>query len=92
MAHLISEIDPTSDVNLDVFGPPQYHDAIDVKSPRNFLRLCGTKGMKGTCHDSFEFFRLGLLYDPFKQTCCIYAVDKFHFLHGIDFSHGYFGK
>ncbi len=82
MAHLISEIDPiSSDVNLDVFGPPNYHDAINVKSPRNFLRLCGTKGQRGTCHDMFDHFRLGLNYNPLRQTYFIYSVDSTHFLH-----------
>src|ERR1700722_16200448 len=64
MAHLISEVQDGDGVSLAVFNTPIYHEDLDVKSPRNFLRLCGTKGATGTCRDAFDYFRLSLIYDP----------------------------
>lgn len=85
LAHLITEIQTTDesakDISFDVFGPPTYKDDLDTKSPRNFLRLCGTKGQRGTCHDLFDTFRLSLIYDPFKGDYQIFSVDSRHALH-----------
>jgi hypothetical protein len=81
MAHLISEVAPDDLVSLASFGPPNYHDALDVKSPRNFIRLCGRKGENGTCHDAFDYFRLSLLYNPAEQNYMIIAADKDSPLH-----------
>lgn len=81
MAHLISEVVPDDLVSLTSFGPPVYHDALDVKSPRNFIRLCGIKGQNGTCHDAFGHFRLSLLYNPAGQNYMIIAVNKDSPLH-----------
>lgn len=75
MAHLISEVVPDDLISLDAFGPPTYCDELDVKSRRNFIRLCGTKGERGTCHDLFDNFRLSLLYDPANRNYIIIAVD-----------------
>jgi hypothetical protein len=76
MAHLISEIQESDDnISLNVYNRPKYREDLDVKSPRNFLRLCGTKGAKGTCHDAFDFYRLSLIYDPAQQNHVIIAVD-----------------
>mmetsp|Transcript_34041 Transcript_34041/g.63559 ORF Transcript_34041/g.63559 Transcript_34041/m.63559 type:complete len:269 (+) Transcript_34041:113-919(+) len=81
MAHLISEVVPDDLVSLASFGPPQYHDALDVKSPRNFIRLCGVKGENGTCHDAFDHFRLSLLYNPAERNYTIIAVNEDSRLH-----------
>lgn len=81
MAHLISEVVPDDLVSLDAFGPPTYSDELDVKSRRNFIRLCGTKGETGTCHDLFDNFRLSLLYDPANRNYIIIAVDEESPLH-----------
>jgi hypothetical protein len=85
LAHLITEIQTTDesakDISFDVYGPPTYKDRLDTKSSRNFLRLCGTKGMKGTCHDMFDNFRLSLMYNPFRGDYQIFSVDSGHRLH-----------
>jgi hypothetical protein len=80
MAHLICELDPvTKDIiNFSFFGKPTYRDDIDTKSPRNFLRLCGTKGEQGTCHDLFDCFKLSLIYDQFNKDYVIFSIDKNH--------------
>lgn len=52
-----------------------YVAELDVKSPRNFIPLCGTLGSYGTCHDEFDKFRLTLLYRPFASTYTIYCLD-----------------
>lgn len=81
LAHLISEVQDGDGVSLAVFNRPVYVEDLDVKSPRNFLRLCGTKGVLGTCHDAFDYFRLSLIYDPANQNYIIYAVDRASVLH-----------
>jgi hypothetical protein len=52
-----------------------YSTPLDEKSPRNFLPLCGYEGMKGTCHDEFDKFRITLLYNPLRQAYTIYCPD-----------------
>ena len=67
LAHLITEIQSTDrrecerDFNFDVFGPPHTY-GLDTKSPRNFLRLCGTQG---EMFDNFRWFRI---YNPFQSN------------------------
>ncbi len=53
----------------------QYVNELDTKSPRNFLPLCGTKGMTGTCHDFFDKYVLALLYHPFDKYFFLYSLD-----------------
>lgn len=85
MAHLITETSPdeleVAGVSMAYFNPPNYKTPLDTKSPRNFLRLCGTKGVRGSCHDLFDNFRLGLIYDPASQKHKIFSVDPNHDLH-----------
>lgn len=58
-----------------VFGPPQYKDELDVKSPRNFLPLCGTLGRyPGSCQDLFDKYLLTLLYNPFASTYQVWSL------------------
>jgi hypothetical protein len=44
-------------------------------SARNFLPLCGTEGIYGTCHDEFDKFRITLLYNPLRGVYTIYCLD-----------------
>lgn len=81
LAHLISEIVESEDVTLKPFGKPRYVDDLEVKSPRNFILLCGTKGEIGSCHDLFDNFRLGVNYDPFTLSYTLFAVDQTSPLH-----------
>ena len=71
MAHIVAG---ASDVDYTPFSVG-YKTPLDVKSPRNFLPLCGTEGRYGTCHDEFDKFRITLLYNPFDQSYCIYCLD-----------------
>jgi hypothetical protein len=58
-----------------VFGPPQYKNALDVKSPRNFLPLCGTLGRyPGSCNDLFDKYLLTLLYNPFERNYKVWCL------------------
>ena len=86
MAHLISEVSKddaeTACLNFNCFGPPTYPDQLDTKSARNFMYLCGTKGQRGSCHDMFDNFRIGLLYDPLNQDFVLFCVDEIHPLNG----------
>ncbi len=52
-----------------------YVSELDIKSPRNYLPLCGTLGSYGTCHDEFNKFRLTLLYRPFESRYTIFCLD-----------------
>lgn len=38
-----------------------YHSKFDIHSPRNYLLLCGSHGVKGTCHDGFDSHKLALI-------------------------------
>ena len=66
----------------DCFNPPHYRTWLDVSLPRNFILLCDTKGEKGTCDDAFDFYRMGLIYDPASQDYSIFCVDRTSPLHG----------
>lgn len=61
LAHLVAG---NSVVNYSVFGKPRYLDDLDVKSPRNFILLCGTKGKNGTCHNEFDNYCIGMIPAP----------------------------
>lgn len=52
-----------------------YSTPLDVKSARNFLPLCGTEGIYGTCHDEFDKFRITLLYNPLRGVYTIFCLD-----------------
>lgn len=72
LAHII----PGSyDVDYSPFSKG-YESELIVKSARNFLPLCGTPGMYGTCHDEFDKFRLTLLYRPLASKYTIYCLDQ----------------
>jgi hypothetical protein len=71
MAHIVAG---ASGVDYSPFSTG-YKAPLDVKSPRNFLPLCGTEGRSGTCHDEFDKFRITLLYNPFDQSYSIYCLD-----------------
>jgi hypothetical protein len=71
MAHIVPG---AGDVDYSPFNDG-YSTPLDVKSPRNFLPLCGTEGKHGTCHDEFDKFRLTLLYNPFRQAYTLYCLD-----------------
>lgn len=64
----------SSDLDYTPFNTG-YKTLLDVKSPRNFLPLCGTEGRYGTCHDEFDKFRITLLYNPFDQSYSIFCLD-----------------
>ena len=85
MAHLISEYDPEQasrfGLKVELFGRPTYPDDVDPKSPRNVLRLCGRKGEVGTCHDLFDSFQVGLLYDPTRLDFELFCVEPTNPLH-----------
>ena len=76
-AHIVSGRVTT---DFESFGPPTYSDALDVKSHRNFIPLCGTLGEKGSCHDAFDRFLITILYNEIagKYVCyCIAPVKEF---------------
>lgn len=52
-----------------------YSSTMDVKSARNFLPLCGTEDIYGTCHDEFDKFRITLLYNPLRGVYTIFCLD-----------------
>ena len=61
LAHLVAG---NADVNYSPFGKPNYRDALDVKSPRNFILLCGTFGKRGSCHNEFDNYLIGMVPVP----------------------------
>ena len=71
-AHLVAG---NSSISYSLFCKPIYKDDLDVKSPRNFIPLCGTLGEPGTCHHEVDTYRLTLIYNPFDR---IYRVISFN--------------
>ena len=65
LAHLVAG---NRDVNYKVFGKPTYIDDLDVKSARNFIPLCGTHGMEGSCHNEFDNYLIGVVPNPLGEV------------------------
>lgn len=72
-AHLVSGSRSTT---FPEFGCPHYRDNLDIKSVRNFIPLCGTKGERTTCHDAFDTFRLTILFNPLANNYYCFCLDK----------------
>ena len=64
------------------FGRPKYKSNLQIKSARNFIPLCGTLGMEGTCHDNFDRYLMTLIYNPLQQEYTVYCLGSQHQLHG----------
>jgi hypothetical protein len=61
LAHLLAG---NSAVNYASFGCPKYRDDLKIKSPRNFIPLCGSHGQIGTCRNEFDCYKMSLLFNP----------------------------
>ena len=71
----VANIVPGSrDLDYTIFSSG-YESPLDVKSPRNYLPLCGTREVYGTCHVEFDKFRITLLYDPLVSKYKIFCLD-----------------
>ena len=70
-AHIVAG---NSNVDYSPFSKPKYRDDLDVSSPRNYIPLCGTDGMDGTCHNEFDKYLMTLLYNPFEKVFKIYCL------------------
>mmetsp|Transcript_24976 Transcript_24976/g.34336 ORF Transcript_24976/g.34336 Transcript_24976/m.34336 type:complete len:206 (-) Transcript_24976:113-730(-) len=82
-AHIVAG---NRDVDYSVFCQPKYIDNLDVKSPRNYIPLCGTDGKNGTCYNEFDKFLMTLIYNPFQETfevrCLRESFPKYELCHG----------
>jgi len=73
LAHLVAG---NIAVDYSAFGKSNgYRDDLDVKSPRNFIPLCGSLGKVGTCHDAFDKHLLTMLFNPMNN---LYRVISFN--------------
>jgi hypothetical protein len=73
-AHLVAAV---KDCKFEGFGRQNgYIDELDVKSPRNFIPLCGSKGVRGTCHDEFDNYNIALFFNPLKSKYVIHCLDR----------------
>jgi hypothetical protein len=73
MAHIVSG---SSRSDYGPFNPPKYKSAVDVKSVRNFLPLCGTDGVSDSCHNQFDKYLVTLLYDPTNTSYTVFSLNK----------------
>jgi hypothetical protein len=65
------------DVDYSAFGTAGgYVNDLNVKCPRNFLRLCGTLGEKGTCHDAFDHYHLTIVFNPFQRKFFVWCLNR----------------
>jgi hypothetical protein len=73
-AHIVAD---TPSKSYEEFGKlGGYKDDLDVKSVRNFIPLCGTKGELGTCHNEFDTFGITLLYNPLTTNYVIGCLNQ----------------
>ena len=73
-AHLVAS---AKEFTFKEFGVANnYVDELKVDSPRNFIPLCGTKGVQGTCHNEFDNYHVTLFYDPMKQMYRIHCLNE----------------
>lgn len=73
-AHLVAG---NSAVDYSSYGVRNgYRDELDIKSARNFIPLCGTKGIVGTCHDAFDRYLLTMIFDPLKKLYRVFCFDS----------------
>lgn len=72
-AHIVTD---NSRIDYSAFGTSNgYATPLDVKSVRNFLPLCGVKGRVGSCHDAFDTYTIGMLYNPLTSKYFLFCLD-----------------
>jgi predicted restriction endonuclease len=64
VAHLVSH---NSTMDYSRFQRPIYKTSFDPSSIRNRILLCGTKGVRGSCHDLFDNFKITIVYDALSS-------------------------
>ncbi len=79
-AHIVAA---TKDCDYKEFGKSHgYKDDLNLKSPRNFIPLCGTKGQVGTCHNEFDNYAITLIYNPLSKKYVVYCLNR-NFKEGV---------
>ena len=71
-AHLVAG---NSSLDYSPFCKPHYKSDLNVKSPRNFIPLCGTLGIPGSCHHEFDTYRITLIYNPLEENYRVYSFN-----------------
>ena len=71
LAHLVAG---NAYVDYSSFGIPTYREDLDVKSARNFIPLCGTLGMEGSCHNEFDQYLITVVHNPFGEAGNQYKI------------------
>ena len=75
-AHLVVGRKNSSDFDYDDFGKKKgYKTNIEVDSMRNYILLCGNRGMRDTCHDDFDNYLVTLLYNPLTKQYLVYHLN-----------------
>lgn len=71
-------------VDYSPFGVSNgYCTDLDVKSPRNFIPLCGSLGREGTCHHAFDKYLLTIMFDPITTIYRVISFDPSFAKHAI---------
>ena len=70
-------------VVYSALSKPVYKDELDLKSPRNFLPLCGVvDGVEESCHNEFDKYLMTLIYNPIERIfvvrCLRSSFPKYH--------------
>lgn len=72
-AHLlVNNVTKFADVYPNFGTKAGYTTDFDGSSERNHIPLCGTLGVPGSCHNSFDSGEMTLIYDPFTKQFRIY--------------------
>jgi hypothetical protein len=82
-AHIVAG---NKDVDYKSYGKPIYKSNLDYKSNKNYIPLCGTLGVEGTCHNDFDKYLMTLIYNPLDRAYSIFCLDskspRYKDLHG----------
>ena len=63
-AHLMAS---TKELDYTCWNRPYYASDFDRQSPRNYIPLCGSLFIPGSCHYLFDTYQLTILYNPINS-------------------------
>ena len=73
VAHIASH---NSTMDYSNFGPPIYSTELDPGSIRNRILLCGSKTIRNSCHNLFDYNHLIFFYNPIESKYKLLRIDS----------------
>ena len=72
-AHLIAINDKT---DFKFFRKPKYKTDFKRGSVKNYIFLCGNKGISGTCHDEFDNYLIAIVHNVIESSYNLFCFRK----------------